>query len=144
MPRRPRLAKSLLRYALAMSRVWVRDAADGDIPLLVDFVVAEAREAEARAVDPAVVTAAVTAARRDPALARYWLAQDGDAVVGAISVVREWSDWNNAAYWWIQFVYVVPAARGRGMLERLVGEVVRAARTAGGLELRLYVHPDNT
>jgi hypothetical protein len=29
-----------------MSRVRVRDASDGDIPLLVDFVVAEAREAE--------------------------------------------------------------------------------------------------
>jgi ribosomal protein S18 acetylase RimI-like enzyme len=126
-----------------MSRVWVRDATDEDVALLVDFVVAEALESEARVVLPDVVTAAVTAVLRDPSLARYWLVQHGDTVLGAISAGREWSDWNNAAYWWIQFVFVVPAARGQGLLEQMVDEVKRAASTAGAAALRLYVHPDN-
>jgi ribosomal protein S18 acetylase RimI-like enzyme len=128
---------------VAMSRVWVRDATDDDVPLLVDFIVAEALESEARGVLPDVARAAVTAVLRDPALARYWLVQRDDAVLGAISAGREWSDWNNAAYWWIQFVFVVPAARGQGLLEEMVDEVKRAASAGGAAALRLYVHPDN-
>jgi len=126
-----------------MSDVVVRDATELDLPALVAMVIAEGREAEARELAPEVVTAAITAALRDPALARYWLVVDGDAALGAISIVREWSDWRNAAYWWIQFVFVVPAARGRGLLGRLLDDVKRAASAAGAPELRLYVHPGN-
>lgn len=126
-----------------MSRVWVRDATQADGATLVAFVLAEAREAEGRSLDPGAVSAAVTAALCDPALARYWLVLDGDTAVGAISVVREWSDWSNAAYWWIQFVFLAPEARGRGLLARMVDEVRRAAGAASAAELRLYVHPGN-
>jgi ribosomal protein S18 acetylase RimI-like enzyme len=121
----------------------VRDATEEDVPALVEMIAAEAREAEGRALDPAVVTAAVTAALRDPTLARTWLLCDGDERVGAIAALREWSDWRNAAYWWIQFVYLVPAARGRGLLAALVDRVVAEARSAGAPELRLYVHREN-
>jgi GNAT superfamily N-acetyltransferase len=121
----------------------VRDATEHDVPALVDFIVAEGREAEGRTLDPGVVTAAVTAAIRDPALARYWLAADGDRVRGAIGVVREWSDWRNTAYWWIQFVFVEPQARGQGLFDRLLDAVTSAAAVAAAPELRLYVHGDN-
>src|SRR5262249_2884030 len=97
-----------------MSAVRVRDATALDAPVLVGFIVAEGRESEGRALDPGAVGAAVGAALHDPALLRYWLAVDGDTVLGAIAVSREWSDWNNAAYWWIGFVFVVPTARGSG------------------------------
>lgn len=121
----------------------VRDAGEEDIPALVEMIMAEAREAEGRALDPAVVTAAVTAALRDPTLARTWLLCDGDERLGAIAALREWSDWRNAAYWWIQFAYLVPAARGRGLFAVLLDRVVAEARAAGAPELRLYVHRDN-
>lgn len=127
-----------------MSDVQIRDATDADAPTLVQLVVAEAREAENRALEPDVVTAAVTAALRDPALARTWLAVDERGPIGAIAAVREWSDWHNAAYWWIQLLYIVPEARGRGLAGQLVEHVRRAASAAGAPELRLYVHPDNT
>lgn len=29
-------------------------------------------------------------------------------------VTKEWSDWNNCSYWWIQSVYVKPEYRGQG------------------------------
>ena len=101
-------------YVRSMSSIWVRDATAADAPRLIDFVLAEAREAEGRSLEVGTVTASVTAALRDPALARYWLVGEGDAVVGAIAAVREWSDWQNAAYWWIQLAFLVPEARGRG------------------------------
>jgi ribosomal protein S18 acetylase RimI-like enzyme len=127
-----------------MPSVSIRDATEADVATLVDFVLTEARESEGTALDPATVTASVTAALRDPALARYWLAVDpGGGVRGAIGVVREWSDWRNTSYWWIQFVFVAAAARGAGIVEQLVGHVQRAASAAAAPELRLYVHPGN-
>lgn len=126
-----------------MSSIWVRDATERDAPCLIEFVLAEAREAEGRTLDAGTVTASVTAALREPALARYWLIGEGTAVLGAIAAVREWSDWQNAAYWWIQLAFLVPEARGRGLLARLVQHVLQTASAAGAPELRLYVHPDN-
>lgn len=85
----------------------VRDATEEDLPALIDMVAAEAREAEGRELDRQVVAAAVTAALRDPSLARTWLLEEGGERLGAVAAVREWSDWSNAAYWWIQFAYLV-------------------------------------
>lgn len=121
----------------------VRAATEADIPALVDMIAAEAREAEDLAVDREVVHAAVSAALRDPALARTWVLEEAGRAVGAIAVVREWSDWKNAAYWWIQLVYLAPAARGHGLLGRLVDRVKAEARADAVPELRLYVHRDN-
>jgi len=121
----------------------VRDATAGDIPVLASFVVEEAREAQNLALDPAAATRSVAAAFDDRTLARYWILDDNGAALAAIAVTREWSDWNAASYWWIQFVYLVPAARGRGLLARLVDHVSHLAHAAHAPELRLYVHPDN-
>ncbi len=128
---------------MANSDMLVRVATIDDAPVLAEFVLAEAREAEDRLVPPNLAFEAVLAALRDPTLARYWLLFERGEPVGAIAIVREWSDWNNAAYWWIQFVFLRPEARGRGLLDLLVRRVVLEARTARAPELRLYVHPEN-
>ena len=121
----------------------IRDAREDDAAVLIELVRAEAREAENRAPAVEVATAAVQAALRDPTLARYWIAEIDGRAVGAIAVVREWSDWNNAAYWWIQFVFVIPEQRGGQVVRALVDHVRAEARRGGAPELRLYVHPDN-
>lgn len=126
-----------------MSSLRVRDATEHDVAVLVEWIVTAAREAERRSLAADTVEAGVTAAMRDPVLARYWIAEDGGAMRGAIGVVREWSDWHNAAHWWIRFAYVVPEARGGGVLARLVDAVRRAAAVTAAPELRLYVHDDN-
>jgi ribosomal protein S18 acetylase RimI-like enzyme len=126
-----------------MADVQIRDAGAPDAGVLVDMVCAEAHVAEGRVTGADVVAAAVDAALRDPLLARYWIAEVEGSPVGAIAVVREWSDWNNAAYWWIQFVYVVPEHRGGVVVRALVDHVRAEAQRAGAPELRLYVHGDN-
>src|SRR5882672_2262447 len=123
--------------------VHVRSATVDDIPDLARFLIDEAREAEGRALDADTATRAITAALHEPALAKYWLATAEGAVIGAIAITREWSDWNAASYWYIQFVFVAPEQRGRGVLGQLVQRVVAAAGEAGAPELRLYVHPEN-
>src|ERR1043165_5316948 len=121
----------------------VRTATVDDIATLARFVIDEAREAEGRTLDSELATRAVTAAIHEPALARYWIATAAGTPVGAIAATREWSDWNAAAYWYIQFVFVTPEHRGRGALGQLVERVTTSAREAGAPELRLYVHPEN-
>lgn len=121
----------------------IRLAQPSDGTTLADYVIAEARESEGREVARETATASVAAALADPALARYWLAEADGAPIAAIAVTREWSDWRNAAYWWIQFVFVVPEQRGRGLLRALVEHVRAAAVAEGAAEVRLYVHPAN-
>lgn len=41
----------------------------------------------------------------------YWVARIGEMPVGSLMLTREWSDWNNQWYWWIQSVYVTPEHR---------------------------------
>jgi len=120
----------------------VREATREDVDLLAGFTLEEAREAEGRVLDPALARRAVEAAFSLQAASRYWIASRA-APVGSASVTLEWSDWNAGHYWWLQSVYVVPEARGSGVVGRLVEEIVRAARAAGAVELRLLVHGDN-
>jgi ribosomal protein S18 acetylase RimI-like enzyme len=122
----------------------VRDATLNDVGVLVEFLREEAREAQGLAIDVATATRAVTAVFDDRSLARYWMLDDADGVaIGAIAVTREWSDWNAASYWWIQFVYVVERVRGQRLVGHLIDHVRGLAHAAGAPDLRLYVHPDN-
>jgi ribosomal protein S18 acetylase RimI-like enzyme len=122
----------------------IRPAVTTDLATLVDYVLAEALEAEDRAIPRPTIETSVGAALGDPALARYWIAEASGEPIGAIAVTREWSDWCNGSYWYIQFVFVAPTHRGRGVLRALVDEVRAAAARDGAPELRLYVHPANT
>src|SRR3546814_15026166 len=59
-------------------------------------------------------------------------------------LTREWSDWRNGDWWWIQSVYVVPASRRRGMFAALYRHAEALARaTPGVIGLRLYVERGN-
>jgi GNAT superfamily N-acetyltransferase len=122
----------------------VRPAVAADLALLVAFNAAMARETEGRALDEARLRRGVEHALSDPARGRYLVAESGGAVVGALLLTREWSDWRDGWFWWIQSVYVAPHARGQGVYAALHRHVESEARgTAGVCGLRLYVDRDN-
>lgn len=122
----------------------IRRADWADSDTLVSFTLQEAREAEAVEVDAAVVRRGVLAGLKDPSVATYWVAESGDAgMVASISAVREWSNWHAGYYWWVQSLYVLPEHRGGGLAELLLDTLAEAARRAGALDLRLYVHSSN-
>ena len=59
-------------------------------------------------------------------------------------VTREWSDWRNGDFWWIQSVYVAPSYRRRGVYRGLHEAVrARAAEHDEVCGLRLYVMQGN-
>ena len=60
-------------------------------------------------------------------------------------VTKEWSDWRNRAFWWIQSVYVRRDFRKNGIYKKLYTEVNRLAKESTQVcGIRLYVDKNNT
>ena len=122
----------------------IRRAKSADLESLVSFAVAEAKEAEGVKKDSERVRQGVTTALNDDSIARYWvLEKNNTGVIGSVSIVKEWSDWNSGYYWWIQNMYILPEFRGKGLMERLIQALKDTARNEDAIELRLYVHKNN-
>lgn len=131
----------------------IRDAHHADAGLLARWAGAMAQETEGRQLEPATVLAGVDAGIADPARARYFIASQvalaagGETIasaVGSLMLTREWSDWRNGEWWWVQSVYVDPDHRRQGVLTALYRHVEQLARRADGVVgLRLYVERGN-
>ena len=122
----------------------IRRAKTADLESLVSFAIAEAKEAEGIKKDSERVRQGITTALHNESVAMYWVLEKNDSeVIGNVSIVKEWSDWNSGYYWWIQSMYLLPEFRGKGLMERLIQALKDAARNEGALELRLYVHRNN-
>ncbi|HEY0502518.1 MAG TPA: GNAT family N-acetyltransferase [Lysobacter sp.] len=131
----------------------IREAHAADRDLIAEWNMAMAWETERKRLDPATLRAGVAAGIADPAKARYFIAMR-EAVVagnetiavpaGTLMLTREWSDWRNGDWWWIQSVYVQPEHRRHGVFAALYRHVEQLARkTPGVVGLRLYVERDN-
>jgi GNAT superfamily N-acetyltransferase len=73
------------------------------------------------------------AARLDPSCERAWIACDGDERLGSVACVRR-----DARTAQLRLLLVEPAARGRGLGERLVCECLSYARAAGYARIMLW------
>ena len=123
----------------------IRRGTPADLATIVDFNRRLAEESEGKTLDLAVLRAGVVAALADPERkGPYFLAVEGDAVVGQMQITYEWSDWRNGWAWWIQSVYVRPDSRRRGIFRALYEHVSQLAKADPEVvALRLYVDRDN-
>lgn len=131
----------------------IREAHPHDRDLLAQWATAMAWETEHKHLDPDTIGAGIEAGLADPAKARYFIAMSEVVVAGretiasaagTLMLTREWSDWRNGDWWWIQSVYVPEAHRRQGVFAALYRHVERSARdTPGVVGLRLYVERDN-
>ena len=122
----------------------VRAAVAGDLEALVAGNLALADESERVRLDADTLRAGIRALLESRAPGRYWVAELDGRCVGQLLITFEWSDWRNRMVWWIQSVYVVPDARGRGVFRMLYDVARREAQAAGAGGLRLYVDTTNT
>lgn len=121
----------------------VRAAGAEDLEALVAGNLALAVETERVRLDTDTLRLGIRALLESRAPGRYWVAEVEGRVVGQLLITFEWSDWRNRMVWWIQSVYVVPEARGRGVLRTLYSAARGEALAAGSGGLRLYVDTNN-
>jgi ribosomal protein S18 acetylase RimI-like enzyme len=122
----------------------IRSAQPEDIEQIVEFNCRLAKETEDKDLDLEVVTAGVNAALHDPHKGPYFLAVDGEQILGQLQITFEWSDWRNGWIWWIQGVYVRSEARRHGVFRTLYTHIEMIARESKDvIGIRLYVEKDN-
>jgi GNAT superfamily N-acetyltransferase len=122
----------------------IRPARPEDAGAIAGFQILMARETEGLELDPALVDRGVAAVLADPAKGEYWVAESGGRVIASLLTTPEWSDWRAATVLWIQSVYVIPEARGRGVYRALYEHLKRRVEAAPELAgLRLYVDRRN-
>jgi ribosomal protein S18 acetylase RimI-like enzyme len=122
-----------------------RDAARRDVPVIVEFQRAMARETEDFELNLDICTRGVQAVFDDPSHGRYFVADDDGRVVASLLITYEWSDWRNGMVWWIQSVYVRPEVRNQRIYSSLYKHVQELAQSDASVRgIRLYVDRRNT
>ncbi len=114
-----------------------------DIESIVQFQAKMAMESEGTTLDLKKVTKGVTAAMNDESKGIYWVAKVNGKAIGSLMVTREWSDWNNEWYWWIQSVYVLPDYRKHGVYKAMYSTLKEVAKENKVSQIRLYVDKTN-
>ena len=114
------------------------------IEAITGFQIAMALESEGTILDPERVHNGVTAVMEDESKGTYIVARAEDGPVASLMITREWSDWNNGWYWWIQSVYVMPEDRGQGIFRTMYTKVIEMAKEQNIAQVRLYVDRYNT
>ncbi len=122
----------------------IRAATNADVAFLAESNGAMALETERKLLDIEVLTRGTQALLDEPTRGFHRIAERNGVSVGTLMVTREWSDWLNGDWWWIQSVYVIPQARRSGVFTALYADIQAHARSSAGVAgLRLYVEKKN-
>lgn len=122
----------------------VVDARSVDIPVIVEFNAALARETEHRELPLEVLTRGVTRLLQKPEFGQYFVAEIDGRVVGCMMITYEWSDWRDGLIYWLQSVYVRAEYRRRGVFRALLAAVEDKAKSSPDVcGIRLYVEKEN-
>jgi ribosomal protein S18 acetylase RimI-like enzyme len=128
-----------------MNSIAIRPAEADDWATIVEYNCRLAAESEDTTLNSTDVEPGVRRLLQDPGKGRYFVACDGERIVGQMMHTREWSDWRNGDIWWLQSVYIHPDYRRRGIFRRLFDTLLAEAEADPNVVgLRLYVESDNT
>ena len=114
-----------------------------DIDAIVRFQADMAMESEGTMLDMDRLTFGVSSAINDEQKGIYLVARANDTPIGSLMLTREWSDWNNQWYWWIQSVYVIPEYRKKGVYKAMYATLKDMAQENGVSQIRLYADRTN-
>ena len=114
-----------------------------DIDAIVRFQADMAMESEGTMLDMDRLTFGVSSAINDEQKGIYLVARANDTPIGSLMLTREWSDWNNQWYWWIQSVYVMPEYRKKGVYKAMYSTLKDMAQENGVSQIRLYADRTN-
>jgi ribosomal protein S18 acetylase RimI-like enzyme len=133
------------RRGSSMTDIEIRLATPDDEEVIATHNAAMAVETEGRELDRDVLRSGVRRVLSDSTRGVYYLAERDGTIVGQLLITLEWSDWRDGWFWWIQSVYVAPAARRQGVYSALYKQVEAEARRRSDVcGIRLYVEQENT
>ena len=122
----------------------VREATHTDIPWLIDFQLKMALETENIQLEISTLTQGVNRLMKDPSKGKYYVAQEGEEIIGCLMTTFEWSDWRCGTVLWIQSVYVSASSRGKGVYKQLYKHIRTLVHSDPDLKgIRLYVDRSN-
>ena len=121
----------------------IREACESDLPSLVEYNLALARETENLDLNKDTLRLGI---QNSFALqgCHYFVAETEGNVVGQTMITSEWSDWRNGTIWWMQSVYVHPSYRKQGVFSKIFKHIETIAKKKSTIQsLRLYVMQNN-
>ncbi len=122
----------------------IRQANIHDAQTIADFNSLMAMETEGKTLQPEIILSGVQNMIANPAYGYYLVAEQDGQVVGSLMVTRQWSDWRNSMFWWIESVYICKEYRRQGIYRRLYDEVkILAEKDSNVCGFRLTVEKDN-
>ncbi len=122
----------------------VRMANKNDWKTISEFNVHIVAETENRRLDYRITSEGVKKLFKKPEYGFYIVAEKDGVIVGSMLIIKEWSDWRNRFFWWIQSVYVKPEFRRQGVYRRMHDFVKKKAEQNPCVcGLRLYVEKNN-
>ena len=97
----------------------IREAKPDDAPMIISFQQSMALETEGMELDDTVIGPGVRSVFNAPEKGKYYIAEEDGKLIASLMITREWSDWRNTWVWWFQSVYVIPAARRKGVFRKM-------------------------
>jgi len=127
-----------------MPSVKIRYARQEDLQAILGFQQEMAFETEKKKLNQQIVSDGVLAVLTDRNKGFYIVAEVDGRVIASLMVTKDWSDWRNAFFYYIQSVFVKPEFRKRGIFSKLYAFVKKMAKHAPAVcGIRLYVEKDN-
>ncbi len=128
-----------------MDTINVRLAQLSDAEDIAIFNQVMAKETESKILLPDIVLAGVNTLLTNPSQGFYIVAEIDSQVVGCLMITKEWSDWRNGVFWWVQSVFVKEEYRRRGIYRRMYQFIKQLANEKDDVcGFRLYVEQNNT
>lgn len=127
--------------------VKVRAAVEQDLPTIVDFNIAMARESENFILEPTIANQGVEILFHSPNKGCYYVVEpltpNETTILASFLITYEWSDWRAKEIWWLQSLYVLPDYRRKGVFTQVYEQIKKLAQAKGSPFLRLYVDAQN-
>ncbi len=124
--------------------ITIRSAVPDDAIFIIEFQQKMAQETEGILLDFHTVTNGVHTVFTDATKGAYYVAVDGDTVVGSLMTTHEWSEWRCGTVIWIQSVYIIPTHRGQGVFKKMYQHIQSLVTPGSGYRgIRLYVDKTN-
>lgn len=122
----------------------VREARESDALLIARNNIQLALETEGMNLEERAALKGVETVLSDSNRGFYLIVEDNGQLIGQCLITKEWSDWRNGYFWWVQSVYVDKDWRGKGIFSSIFEKIQSMARERiDVVGLRLYVDREN-